>query len=131
MRQRARPDPTLIRRDTFALVVVVSTCFTAMAISGWVIEHAMTWNQVDTLSVVLSALSAILTALGIGIAVIAIWGYNSIKDEAARKAAEIAREVAKAVAEEKAEQVAARTVTSMEGSGSQSTDDYGEAAGKS
>ena len=47
----------------------------------------------DFISIVLSALSIMITALGIGLAVIAIWGYGQIKDGAVRAAEKMARKV--------------------------------------
>jgi hypothetical protein len=75
-----------------------------------VLERVQEWNQLDTLAVILSALGAILTALGIGIALLALWGYTSIRDEVVKRAETVASGVAEAVARDKAETVAARTV---------------------
>jgi len=102
---------------------------------GWVLGRVANWNQIDTLSVILSALGAILTALGIGIAVLALWGYQSLKAEALRRTDEIATKVAAEKAAEVAAAVAARTVeaagkvlSSQTGTRLHEEDDYGRAA---
>jgi len=93
------------------------------------------WTAVEVLTVVLAALSALLTALGIIVAIAAIWGYNSLRSLAVERAEAVAREVAQqtaevtaqATAEPVAARVAEEVVRSM--AGAPAGDDYGAAAG--
>jgi biotin transporter BioY len=99
-----------VQSDSTCLLTVLVACCSGAFIAGWVLERVQEWNQLDTLAVILSALGAILTALGIGIALLALWGYTSIRDEVVKRAETVAAGVAEAVARDKAETVAARTV---------------------
>src|SRR6266403_1510692 len=76
------------------------------------------WEYKDLLTVLLTALTALLAGLAIFIGILAIWGYNSIRDAAERaaeraadsKAEETARAVAETVATRVAEEVASQRV---------------------
>jgi uncharacterized membrane protein len=101
------------------------------------IGRLSSWDPVNTLTVVLAALSALLTALGIGVGLLAFWGYTAIREHAATKAEaaaaikseEIATAVADKAARETAALVAARTVQAMLKQESGPSGDYGKAAG--
>lgn len=75
------------------------------------------WEYKDLLTIILTALTALLAGLAIFIGVLAIWGYNSIRDAAERaaeraadaRAERTARTVAETVATRVAEEVATRS----------------------
>jgi hypothetical protein len=60
----------------------------------------------DIISLLLTAITVVLAALAIGIAVLAIWGYNSIRESAERAAGDVAERTAKEVADQTAREVA-------------------------
>lgn len=72
------------------------------------------WTAEGLVTVILTATTVVLAALGIAVAIMAIWGYDRIKGAAiagAQTAAETAARItATAVAKETAEVVAAREV---------------------
>lgn len=84
------------------------------------------FGQYELITLVLAALAVLLTALGLFIAILAIWGYSTLKQAAmdqANQAAHItAQKTAETVAARVAEKVAGRRVQGTEGG------DYGAAA---
>jgi hypothetical protein len=66
------------------------------------------WEYKDLLTVILTALTALLAGLAIFIGVLAIWGYNSIREAAERAAERVADAKAENTARTVAETVAAR-----------------------
>jgi uncharacterized membrane protein YcjF (UPF0283 family) len=122
-----RPTDGDIRKsDTIALAgVVLITSIVAFPL-GWAMAKAPTWDQIDTLTVVLAALGGIITVLGIVLAVAAFWGYTSVRQVAIEKA----EAKAKAVAEEVAAKAIDDKFTRL-GDQSGPSPDYGKAAGSS
>jgi hypothetical protein len=126
------------KSDTIALAGVVLIISTVAFPLGWAMAKVPTWDQVDTLTVVLAALGGIITVLGIVIAIAAFWGYASVRqaaiDKAEAKAKAVARKVAIETAMKRAEEVATRAIDDrfsrlVDQSGS--SPDYGAAAGSS
>lgn len=78
----------------------------------------------DFLSILLTALGVMIAVLTLFLAVIAIWGFSALRDEARRIALEEARRTAGSVA--------TRTTSALDDQRGPSTagGDYGEAAGK-
>lgn len=50
------------------------------------------WSYSDLVTVLLAAIAIILTALGLGIAILAIWGYQKIADHAVQRSVEVMNE---------------------------------------
>ena len=57
----------------------------------------------DLITIILAALAVILAAVTIFIAVMAVWGYNAIRESAEKAAREVAKDVAQTVAAREAE----------------------------
>ena len=84
------------------------------------------FTSVEVVTIVLAALAIMITALGIFIAIMAIWGYQSLHS--------IARQAAERAAFERAEEVATRAAADALArldAATGSDRDYGTAAGES
>lgn len=83
------------------------------------------FTSVEVVTVVLAALAIMITALGIFIAIMAIWGYQSLHSIARQAAERAAAEIAEGVATRSAADALAR-LDAVAGSDR----DYGTAAGR-
>jgi len=61
-------------------------------------DAAQAFTRAEFITIILSAVTAILSALMIMIAILAFWGYATLREEARRTAKEIASTVAKEIA---------------------------------
>ena len=66
------------------------------------------WTPADLVTILLTAVTVVLAALAIGIGILAVWGYTTLRTGAIRVAEKAANETAARVARETAEPVAAR-----------------------
>ncbi len=73
-------------------VILITIIPNIIEISVPFVELSQISYKYDALAVILSALTATLTALAIAIALLAFFGYNKIKEGAEEKAKEIASE---------------------------------------
>ncbi|MBX3598153.1 MAG: hypothetical protein KF874_11355 [Rhizobiaceae bacterium] len=117
------------RRLLFALMVTFNLALTAslgylFIARGFVIGAIFT--SVELVTIVLAALALILTALGLFIAILAIWGYQSLQSGARETAERIARETADKVASRTAADAVSRLSDGATSYGS----DYVDAATK-
>lgn len=83
------------------------------------------WEYKDLLTIILTALAALLAAIAIFIGILAIWGYASIRDAAMRAAESKAEEIAIRVSEPVATRVAEAAVRAT--AGDDRTDELTEA----
>lgn len=81
-------------------VVLFGLAFYFVASRG--VAPSAGWSSVELVTVVLTALAVLLTTLGIFIAVLAVWGYTRLSDDARAVATATARDVAAATAKEAA-----------------------------
>ena len=83
---------------------------------------AAPFTSVEFISLILGALAVMIAVLTVFLAVLALWGYNSLR--------EAAREIATAEAKRTAEEVAGRTTRTLQDqeSGQGSGDEYARAA---
>ncbi|MBK1663061.1 hypothetical protein CKO38_03665 [Rhodospirillum rubrum] len=83
-----------------------------IAASGSNAIDSDTWTAPAVITIILTALAVMITVMAIILGALAVFGYQSIKEEAGRKAEQradaVAREVADAVARKVAASVAAR-----------------------
>lgn len=89
------------------------------------VDHGIEYK--DLVTIILTAIAVLLAAVTLFVAAMAIWGYNSIREEsvkAAVKAADAkAAEIAKNVAESVASREAIAMLNTMQGAGQPGTED--------
>lgn len=110
---------------TALLFVLAGALFAANA--AFFVFHGVApgnpFDPVDLIVIVLTAVAVIVTTLGIFIAILAIWGYNTIKIAAIEQAVAAAKTEAEAVAARTARDILAPASRKVESGG-----DYGAAA---
>jgi hypothetical protein len=108
---------------TFVAGVFIALCAFYIATRGPIASSAG-WTAEGLVTVILAATTVVLAALGIAVALVAIWGYDRIKDAAIKESTTkaIAAAVTAAVekAKETAEVTAAREVAARMQSGTAS-----------
>jgi hypothetical protein len=104
---------------TFINVTFFAGCVYFVASRGFV--PGAGWSGVEVVTIVLAALAVLMTVLGIFIAVLAVWGYARLSEEARKTAALEAQ----SFVGKNAPRLISEELDRRIGSG-----DYGEAAGK-
>lgn len=102
-------------------LVLLLACTYFIATRGVSAAAGVGWTPVELVTTVLSALSILITVLGIFLAVLAVWGYAKLADEAKSIAERVAREQAGRIMPS----LVSKEVTRTLGTGSAN---YGEAA---
>lgn len=92
---------------TFVAGVFVAICAFYIATRGPIAEGG--WTAEGLVTVILTATTVVLAALGIGVALVAIWGYDRIKEAAIKGATIEAVKTATAEAIKAAKEIAETT----------------------
>lgn len=95
--------------------------------------HSASLEYKDFISILLTAIGVLLTALALIIGIAAVWGYAGLKEMTLAAATKTASETAANVAREVATEISARTSATMSEAGwdeprTQTDDNYGKAA---
>lgn len=112
----------------FLLLLLVLVLATAQA-NGLIVFSG---TGLDLAAIILSAVSVLITGLGVFIAILALWGYKEIRDRATNAAVEEATKRAVEAAREAAKPIAARTAleymkdVGQDGEGSVSDEDVAQ-----
>jgi HAMP domain-containing protein len=77
------------------------------------LEPSPGWEYKDVVTLILTAVTIVLAALAIFIGLLAVWGYNSLREIAQARASDVATKVATTVAEKVAERTARETAASV------------------
>lgn len=110
---------------TFLLTRLPAVPATPQNAPGGLIEYK------DLISIILTALSAMIALLAFFIAVFAFWGYSHIKAQLVEAAEKVARDVSEPAANRAARSYLRRQQQNEDGEiGIQNDDDYGKAAGQ-
>lgn len=93
-------------------------------------ELGTKFTAVELLSLILGALAVMIAVLTVFLAVLALWGYNSLREAAKEIATTVAKDIATTVAKRTAEEVAGRTTRTLQDQefGQGSGDEYARAA---
>ena len=97
----------------FILNIALFAVFGYLFFFSPVVKSGHHWTPVELVTTVLSALAVLLTALGIFIAVLAVWGYTQIKETAKSAAVAAAVKVARETSDETAEMTTRKIVSRL------------------